>query len=246
MPNFSLTPVNKRFKILLCGPSGAGKTTQAALLANAGYNVNILDVDGNLAILHEHLKEGAAGRIHYESIAGRSEKGWEATAELLTSKPWGDRGPLSSWDENSVLFIDSGSFLCDTCLTFLKKKAGVERGSKFDQAVWGDLAEKFESMLATITGEAVKAHVVMTAHIRPVADERNIKKEYPYFGGQRLIVRAPAYFNSVFKLEVKPDGKRILRTQSTNLMDLKNVAPSKIKAEDVPDLGEIFRRVRDA
>ena len=42
-------------KLLLVGDSGSGKTSSLASLANAGYNLRILDFDDGLAILPEYL-----------------------------------------------------------------------------------------------------------------------------------------------------------------------------------------------
>ena len=42
-------------KLLLVGDSGSGKTASLAQLANAGYNLRILDYDDGLAILPEFL-----------------------------------------------------------------------------------------------------------------------------------------------------------------------------------------------
>ena len=46
-------------KLMLVGDSGSGKTTALSTLANAGYNLRILDFDDGLSILPEFLNKYA-------------------------------------------------------------------------------------------------------------------------------------------------------------------------------------------
>ena len=55
-------------KLLLVGDSGSGKTASLAELANAGYNLRILDYDDGLAILPEFLNSDAVNRVSYVTL----------------------------------------------------------------------------------------------------------------------------------------------------------------------------------
>ena len=55
-------------KLLLVGDSGSGKTATLATLANAGYNLRILDFDDGLAILPEFLLDSAVDRVSFVTL----------------------------------------------------------------------------------------------------------------------------------------------------------------------------------
>ena len=55
-------------KLLLVGDSGSGKTSSLAALANAGYNLRILDYDDGLSILPEFLNKDAVKRVSYVTL----------------------------------------------------------------------------------------------------------------------------------------------------------------------------------
>jgi len=55
-------------KLMLVGDSGAGKTSALASLANAGYNLRILDFDDGLSILPEFLNKDAVQRVSYVTL----------------------------------------------------------------------------------------------------------------------------------------------------------------------------------
>ena len=52
-------------KLMLVGDSGSGKTTALASLANAGYNLRILDFDDGLSILPEFLNKDAVKNVSF-------------------------------------------------------------------------------------------------------------------------------------------------------------------------------------
>lgn len=91
-------------KMLFIGDSGAGKTGALASLADAGYNLRILDLDSGLDVLANLLKDksrydpGAISRVEYETITDRMRKAgdklipatasvWQRTAKFLDG--WG-------------------------------------------------------------------------------------------------------------------------------------------------------------
>lgn len=57
--------------MLAIGPSGSGKTGAICELANAGYNVRVLDFDNGLDIVGEYLTPEGAERFTYETLTDR-------------------------------------------------------------------------------------------------------------------------------------------------------------------------------
>lgn len=75
MPQLSSHTSSTVTKMLLIGDSGAGKTGALASLAQAGYNLRILDLDSGLDVLSNLLRDPASpygkealGRVTYETI----------------------------------------------------------------------------------------------------------------------------------------------------------------------------------
>ncbi len=57
-------------KLMLVGDSGSGKTTALSTLANAGYNLRILDFDDGLSILPEFLNKDAVKNAAFSILGG--------------------------------------------------------------------------------------------------------------------------------------------------------------------------------
>ena len=60
MPPLATHAATKRTKLLIVGDPGSGKTALLGSLANAGYNVRILDFDAGVDILFAYVKPDCA------------------------------------------------------------------------------------------------------------------------------------------------------------------------------------------
>lgn len=246
MANFSLHPSPRRLKLLLQAEQGSGKTSQIALLANAGFKVRVLDIDNKLGIVKAFLKEGAETNIDYESLPAKDPGTWEKIVKYLTDA-WPGLGNIRTWDENTVLVLDTATFASAACLAYAKGKAGSgNKTSKFEQSIWQDMAELFENMTAYVTSDAGRFHVVFNAHIMERANENGLVRKYPAFKGRVLPETMRSYFNCIWTIEVKQNGDRVFKTASTHAMALNNVAPGIIKPEEPADLGVLLTRFMKA
>jgi len=246
MPNLVDDTSYLRYKVLLTGPSGIGKTFQLGRLANAGYKVRILDVDNNLAILHKTVDAAALPNVTYCSLPAKDPASWDALVRMTTNwkTPEEDLGPIDTWGPDTILAIDSGTFASDLCLMWTLKKAGVDLDKAgFDQSLWNVYAKKFELLMARLTSNKLRCHLVVTAHLKFSEDEKGITRAVPNFQGRYIPNVLPSYFNNTWALETKSDGKSHLLTRATNIyINLRNSDPVNILPDVVdPDLGKIFR-----
>lgn len=238
--------IPNRVKLLLWGNTGAGKTTQIAFLANAGFKVNIMDVDGNLAILNSWLNEEGRKNVYAEPIENRTTKGWERAVALIRGDKWGGLGEIKEWGPESILFVDTGTHLCASCKTYTKEKRGEKDKGDMDVSknMWSDMADRFEAFVAAVTHPGIRAHVIVAAHSRPVTDELKRTKDMPKFPGNRLLRDLPPMFNCVWHMESDKEGKKKIRTESTREMDLKNSFPRAVGSLEDANLGDLFLKIK--
>lgn len=255
MPAFSQHRSKNSTGMLIVGNSGAGKTSLIASLANAGYKVRVLDFDNGLDILKEFLDEGAAENVHYITIpvvADKENKSpWTVLQDVLY-KGWvtedEDLGHISTWGPDTVLVLDSLTFMSNLAKKTALALARKPLDSKLERGEWYAAQNMVENILAYIMSSSINCNVIVTAHIQTIEDGMGLLKAYPASCGTSLSTKIGRYFNNVFRLDAKAlQGKvtRSLRTVSDNSMDLKSTMPSVIKAvEDNPDLADILDRLR--
>lgn len=248
MPIFTQHPNQRRVKLLLVGDPGAGKTGLLATLANLDYKVRILDLDNNLGILSAYLKAGKSDTISYYSIPTKDPESWKKSISITTkwSLPDEDLGDLTTWDNKTVLVVDSATFWNDTCMAQVLKENNVaDDKTGFDQSLWGVMSKRFENQVARLTSDRYNFHLILIAHIRMIENKKTggVMRAFPSFLGQQLPNIVARYMNNVW-LAARKDGKPILHTQTTRDMGyLKCSAPHKVAAEAPFDLGAIFKQI---
>lgn len=240
MPKFTDHPNPSRVKLLLAADPGAGKTGSLAMLANAGFKLRIMDLDNNLAIMKAYLTPEGADRVSYVTIPTKNPKSWNTACGLL--KKWDDDSQPETWDADTVFVIDSGTFLNETLMANLCESKNINIADAPPQALWGSMNKLFEDFIAKITSDKMKAHILITAHLRWLEDDRGLRKCFPSFMGQQLPNTVARYMNNVWTIEVK-DGKRSFVTQTTNYMGLKTSAPHLLQAREDFDLGALFKKI---
>jgi hypothetical protein len=258
-------------KLLLIGDSGGGKTGALASLADAGYNLRILDLDNGLDVLANLLrdpkspyKKDSISRVEYETITdpmklsgGRlvpaKATAWQRTIKLLdswssTSGASADLGPIVSWGTQDVLVIDSLTFLSKAALNFTLSM-NARLGQKPHQGDWYDGQVMIEGLLEKLYDENVKCNVIVISHITYIGEENGPIHGYPSTLGKALPPKVGRYFNSALMVKTTGQGqgqKRRLLTNTSGVVELKNSAPLKVKSEyDITfGLAEFFRDVR--
>ncbi len=244
MSNFLMHPSKLRTKVLICGNSGSGKTTLLASLANAGYRVHVIDLDQGLDILSSYLTPEGAKNLFYVSM-DKDDKTTVDRALALThhwKTPEEDHGLVSKWGEKDVLVLDTLSFYANACLAIEKTENGE---LKDERQFFKKAGPKFDNMVTQIYSSRVPCNVVVNTHLRVQETETGaVVGMFPAALGKAYSRTIGQYFNNVWRLDVKHNGDRVLKTKSDNLMALKCSAPKLMKIEEEPDLAKMFEKVK--
>lgn len=258
-------------KMLYVGDTGSGKTGSLASLAAAGYNLRILDLDNGIDVLVNYLRDPkspygpeALDRVIYETLTDpmKNVNGklmpskatvWQKSMKLLDN--WTvangaseDLGPISSWTPQDVLVIDSLTFLSTAALNFILSM-NTRIGQKPHQSDWYDGQLLVEGLLQMLYDVNVKCNVIVCSHITYIGEEGGPQHGYPSSLGKSLSPKIGRYFNSMLMARSQGQGaatKRKLFTSTTGMVELKNTAPLKVKA-DYPletGLADYFRDIR--
>ena len=227
-------------KLLLVGDSGSGKTATLATLANAGYNLRILDFDDGLAILPEFLNKDAVDKVSFVTLKDPINKAeaFRKSANLIGNWRDGDEdfGPVSKWTL-------MGEAALRGALVFNNKKP-TEQAS---QPEWGTAARDVQNIIQYLTGSEVPCNVVVTTHMQYMEGETGVSKAYPTSVGSKLSTKLGRYFNCVCRIDTRTTSKgteRTLRTVSDHRMDLKVTAPSLLEPNVTLDLAKLFEAIQ--
>lgn len=268
MPALSTHQSSTTTKMLLIGDSGSGKTGALASLAAAGYNLRIADLDNGLDVLRNILVDprspygsGAVERVTYQTLTDpmrningqlvpRQATVWQRFVKLLEN--WKteseDLGPVSTWTPQDILVIDSLTFASNAAMSFICSMNG-RLGQQPHQSDWYAAQTRIESLLQMLYDDGIKCNVIINSHIAYIGEENGPQHGYPASLGRALSPRIGRYFNSVLMTRTTGSGtavKRKLLTNSTNLVELKNTSPLRVKAEYdlATGLADYFKDVR--
>jgi hypothetical protein len=221
-------------KMLLIGDTGTGKTGCLYSLAEAGYNLRILDLDNGADILLNLARAGkpeVADRIIYETVTEKFKtlqgkpivdgvpKQLATALTLLdhwkvaeTKTPDGevipayDLGKLTSWGPDDVLVLDSLTMLSSAAMRHVLSMNG-RLNQHPQQQDWGQAMQLVEDMLALLYSTSIKCNVIVISHITYLgADENSSGKGYPNTLGQKLPPKVGRYFNSMVQAKVRGVG----------------------------------------
>lgn len=196
MPSFAdLKAAAHRTKALLIGETGSGKTGSLAALANAGYNLRIIDYDNGLDLLGSLLTPEAEKRVVYETFTdtllplktGITWSGtpmsypnslalldrWKMPERTLYGRkvPAYDLGSVTDWGPDDVLVIDSLTIQGNTIMRYgQSQQQFLDEARKMHphQADWGLGQNYQERFLEFLYSDRVKCNVIVTSHIRRV------------------------------------------------------------------------------
>lgn len=256
--------------MLLIGDSGGGKTGALASLANAGYQLRILDFDNGLDILQSYVKPECMKNVVYETLTNEMKttpdgpthsKVPSAFSKAMSlcndwKTPSHELGPVSSWGEQDILVIDSLSFLSAAVFDYVlfvngrSSDGGSSKGPR--QQDYGAAMGRIEDFLGVLYSDSIKCNVIVIAHIAYLGGGEGEldMKGYPNTLGKRLPPKVAMYFNTVVRAKSVGTGltnKRVICTVSEPMLDLKNTMPTQIPAElPLSDgLLKIFTAVRN-
>lgn len=268
MPNIFDHQSGKTTKLLFIGDSGAGKSGALASLAQAGYNLRIIDLDNGLDVLRDllHPTTGSYGpdaykRVAFETITDpmknvngklipKSATVWQRTAKLLDN--WSTEtdkfGPITTWGSNDILVIDSLTMLSTAALNF-ELSMNARLGQKPHQSDWYGGQQYIESLLQMLYDAGVQCNVIVISHITFIGEDNGPVKGYPNTLGKALPPKVGRYFNTILMARSTgsgPNVKRKILANTSGVIELKNTAPSKVKAEYSLETGlaDYFRDIR--
>jgi len=180
------------------GDTGSGKTGALASLADAGYNLRILDIDNGLDILRNVLmapsspyNKSAIERVTFRTIrepmrrlGGRLVPAkaviWEEVAKQLMD--WKDTdadgkeislGPVTSWSPQEVLVVDTLTALSWGAWNWhcqMNGKLGGEVTGFEYQRFMGQVQTLLEGFLNLLADSSVKCNVIVNSHVTYVRD----------------------------------------------------------------------------
>lgn len=266
MPSLKHHHSSQTTKLLFVGDSGAGKTGALASLASAGYKLRIIDLDNGVDVLRDLLTNGkyeksAIENVEYvtitepmKNVGGRliPDKAtvWPRVANMLANWKDGETnlGPVTSWDENCVIVIDSLTLLSDAALNyalFLQARLGQHP----HQSDWGVAQGMVENLVKMLYDSSVKCNVIINCHIKSIGDEHGPEKYYPNTLGKALPPKIGRFFNSVLLAQTSGRGSAIKRqifTQSQGTIECKNTAPTRVAASYPLETGlaDYFKVIR--
>lgn len=254
---------NQFTKILLEGDSKSGKTGSLASLVLAGYKLRILDYDNGLDVLKQFVERerpALLANVEFRTLRDRrkatpagsvidgSPKAFVDGLKLLDRWKYDgvDLGPPSGWGPDTVLVVDSLTFMSDAAYDFREPLVPRGRDGKYDaRAVYKDAQDAVENVLGLLTSESFQTNVVVISHIKYVENPDGTKKGYPNSVGSALSPLIPRYWNNIFRYK-NSGGKRVIETVSSAMFDLANAKPFTMPKE-VPiesGLADIFKILR--
>jgi hypothetical protein len=250
MPALSAHPSTTLTKALIVGAPGTGKTGALASLAEAGYNIRVLDFDNGLDILSHVCTKPE--RIEYETLTDeystksgkpmlKSAKAFPAAMKLLDN--W--HGGVYTWTPDDVLVIDSLSLMARSAMNYVMFING-KLGQKPQIQHWGEAMELVENLLAVLYSTSVGCNVIVNSHIVYIGeDEDGPTTGYPMAIGSKLPPKIGRYFNSML-LARTLGTKRVLATQSVGNIQCKNPAPNDVpkQLDLATGLAEFFKIVQ--
>lgn len=238
MPSLDDETIPDLVKICVASDSGDGKTGSLAPLADAGFNIRVLDFDGSrLTALRGHMKKPENRKnVAYvdqlqddlKLIAGRigitKAPAFQRAMDALDkggTEYWGvDIPPIKEWTPRDILVIDTLSSCGRTSLQMVlsANNAGMKQP---EIQHYGTAMENIERLLMMITGKTTNCHVIVNTHITTV---EGMVKPQPEALGSKLPPKVGRYFDNLIGMGIK-EGKRGFKTDKNGLMTFKSAVP---------------------
>lgn len=235
-------------KILLGGPSKIGKTTALAALV-PHFKLRIWDYDDGVgALIKECRKRGySIENIQYQSLRDRYTMG--AMGPIITGQPkafsnglsyldtWpDDQSSPEDWGPEYICVFDSLTHQSNAAYNWSKAMMGAS--SMIDgvptkhvrpEAVTYTAQKGIEHTYASLTAESFNTNVIAICHWKD-----NNGTFYPASVGSALGPVIPTYFNNHVLSFERHEGRRVIRTRSTDNLSLTTTAdvPEIIDAEN--------------
>jgi hypothetical protein len=227
-------------KLLYIGDSGGGKTTSLFSLLQMGKKLRIYDYDCLLSPLITYTKLKAPellGNIEFMSFRDRfktTEMGpiidgqpKAFVASLRALDKWEDGTKPCDWGPDYVVVIDSHTTQARAAYFWargLQGASGLPEGVSAKgvepRAIYHTAQQAVMNIVASLTSSEFHTNVIVIAHVKYIEHDGTVKG-YPLSVGTAISPEIPTYFPAV-ALATKASGNRVIRTRSTNMIDLKD------------------------
>lgn len=240
-----------RLKLIVAGDSGKGKTGLLSTLANAGYNLGILDFDNGLDILFSYLNDDALDRVHYitlEDDIKNRRSAWGQFCKVLDDG-WKDDqedlGKIQDWDDTWFLVIDSGTKMGSAAMRATLSQGGKDINAQPTLPDYGEAGRKIINRITPLLSNKLKFHLIINTHLKSDKDDYDRTYYMPAFVGSASSIELPTLFNNVVRIDNKPNGEPFIRTKSDNKMGLKTSAPNELGKEAEFDLATFMKVIQE-
>jgi len=232
--------------MLNIGESGAGKTGALASLAQAGYNLWVLDYDNGLDVVQNVLRRlpdplaaSVLKRVTYEtlrdtivSVSGLPRvkspvSAYKGAGKVLTE--WG----AQNFTPQDVLVLDTLTTFSEAAFNEALQLAGrLNQRPQLQDYGW--MADSVKLFIEMITAPELNCHVIVNTHVRYLSGEADaeIMKGLPNAKGQEISRIVSRYFNTVTLTRTRgtgPAAKREISTQPQGVVEVKTSAPTHVK-----------------
>lgn len=247
-------------KLIFIGSSGAGKTGALTSLVKDGYKLRIVDMDGGLDALINHVKDECPdklGNIQYQTFRDKLKMTAQGTKvdgaprayanALTTLERWpDDNSDPAEWGADTILVIDSLTNMGRAAMLWAK---AIDPANKDPRRWYKTAQDLIDDLLSNVTSPSFKTNVIVISHVELTEAKDGQIKGYPSAIGQALGPKIGRNFNTLLLSETVGQGKNVkrkIKTVPTATIDVKNPAPMKIDAEyDISDgLSLIFKKLK--
>lgn len=241
MPKASDHKSSSITKRLLIGDSGTGKTTALHTLITHGKQLRIIDFDNLLAPLIAKVRLDAPDLLdNIEFMTFRDKFRPTDMGAVVDGQPaayiagvkalrtWEDGTAMADLGPDYVVVVDSLTTMARAAFWWAKGMQGASglaegvpmKGVRPEQ-FYHVAQQSLMNMIAYLTSESYNVNVCVLAHIKYIEREGELKG-FPVSVGNAIGPEIPSYFPSVTLATKSASNKRILRTRSTQMIDLKD------------------------
>lgn len=269
MPALDQHQSTQLVKALVLGDPGAGKTGSLTSLVKAGYKLRIYDFDNLLGSLVQFARRECpdkmsnvafqtftdkmkgnenpvmmmGGRMDVQGFNDGTPTAFVGALKQLNHWKAGseDLGKPGTWGPDTIVVLDSLTMISSAAYRYVK---AMNPMAKEPQSQFFAAQQLIINLLSLLFSEQFATNVLVLAHINYTENHLNITKGFPRSIGSALNQQIGAYFNCVLMVESQ-GNKRIIRTNSNGIVDLKNPVSFKLP-ETLPietGLADFFKAV---